>query len=198
MTYKNLSSAIAIVLTLIAFMPYIRSIWQGKTKPHVFSWVIWGCTTCIVFFAQLAGHAGIGAWPIGISGAISIYVAVLAYLKHADLRITGFDWFLFSLAMAALPLWYITSSPLWTVVLLTTIDLIGFGLTFKKAYRYPFEEPLMFYALMALRNGFALLALEFYSTTTVLFPALTGFTAVAFVFMVIKRREACLPPSLKQ
>ncbi len=185
---KHLSSAIAIILTLIAFVPYIRSIWQGKTKPHVFSWVIWGCTTCIVFFAQLADHAGVGAWPIGLSGAISMYVAVLAYFKHADKHITYLDGFFFSLAMAALPLWYITANPLWAVVLLTTIDLIGFGFTFKKAYSYPFEEHLMFYILMVVRNGFALLALEFYSITTLLFPALTGLAAFIFVVMVIKRR----------
>ena len=79
MNYKELLSAIAIVLTFLAFLPYIRSIFQGKTKPHVFSWVIWGSTTFIVFLAQLADKGGAGAWPIGVSGIITIYVALLAY-----------------------------------------------------------------------------------------------------------------------
>jgi hypothetical protein len=53
------SHPIAIALTLIAFFLYIRSI---------FSWIIWGCTTFIVFLAQLAAKGGVGAWAIGVSG----------------------------------------------------------------------------------------------------------------------------------
>ena len=63
---KEFLSAIAIALTLIAFLPYIRSILRGKTKPHVFSWLIWGTTTFVVFLAQLADEGGVGAWPITI------------------------------------------------------------------------------------------------------------------------------------
>ena len=76
--YKQLLGAIAIGLTIIAYFPYIRSIIQGKTRPHVFSWVIWGTSTSIVFLAQLADKGGAGAWVIGVSGVISIYVAILA------------------------------------------------------------------------------------------------------------------------
>lgn len=52
MGIKLVLSVIAIVLTLVAFIPYIISILSGMTKPHVFSWVIWGITTFIVFLAQ--------------------------------------------------------------------------------------------------------------------------------------------------
>ena len=34
-------SAIAMVLTFVAFYPFIRAILKGKTRPHVFSWFIW-------------------------------------------------------------------------------------------------------------------------------------------------------------
>ena len=102
---KELLSAIAIALTLIAFLPYIRSILRGKTKPHVFSWVIWGTTTFAVFLAQLADDAGAGAWPIGISGLITIFVAYLAYLKRSDTTITRVDWIVFISALSALPVW---------------------------------------------------------------------------------------------
>ncbi|PHS72188.1 MAG: hypothetical protein COB22_05675 [Cycloclasticus sp.] len=82
MLIKEILSSVAIALTFYAFFPYIRSILKGEVKPHVFSWVIWGTTTLIVFFAQLAGGAGVGAWPIGISSLITIYVAFLAYLME--------------------------------------------------------------------------------------------------------------------
>jgi hypothetical protein len=57
--YKEILSAIAIVLTFVAFYPYIRSIMRDETKPHVFSWVIWGTTTFVAFLAQLDGGRGV-------------------------------------------------------------------------------------------------------------------------------------------
>src|SRR4028118_1206626 len=93
--FAQLASAAAIVLTFALFFPYIRSINRGETKPHVFSWVIWGLGTLIVFFAQLAGRGGLGAWVIGVSGLITSYIALLAYLKRGDTVITETDWVFF-------------------------------------------------------------------------------------------------------
>jgi hypothetical protein len=78
MMYKEFLSAFVIALTFIAFFPYIRSILNGTARPHVFSWVIWGSTTFIVLLAQMKDGGGAGAWPIGISGAITMYIAFLA------------------------------------------------------------------------------------------------------------------------
>ena len=192
MIHKELLSAVAIALTLIAFFPYIRSILNGKTKPHVFSWVIWASTTFIVFLAQLSDKAGVGAWPIGISGIISMYVALLAYIKNSDDTITQTDWLFFIMAMTSLPLWYLTSDPLWAVVILTTVDVIGFGPTFRKAYFHPFEEQLIFYAMMATRNLVSIMALEHYSLTTMLFPAVMAAACLMFIMMVAYRRRILL------
>lgn len=189
MLYKEILSAIAIALTLFAFLPYIRSIHTGKTRPHVFSWIIWGSATFVVFLAQLADRGGAGAWPIGVSGLITIYVAFLAYSKHSDSTITRSDWLFLLAAMSALPFWYFTSDPLWTVVILTSVDLAGFGPTFRKAYIFPFEEKLVFFALILTRNTIAMLALQNHSLTTLLFPALTAIACLLFILMVLYRRN---------
>ena len=186
---KEILSAIAITLTIVGFFPYIYSILHGKTKPHVFSWIIWGCTTFVVFLAQLADKGGAGAWPIGVSGVITVLVALLAYSKKSDSSITKTDWWFFILAMTSLPLWYITSNPLWAVVILTTVDVIGFGPTFMKAYRNPFEEQLTFFVVMAARNFIVIMALENYSMTTVLFPAVIGVACLLFILLVMYRRR---------
>lgn len=189
MTIKDILSGAAIALTLIAFVPYIRSIRQGKTKPHVFSWVIWGSTTFVVFLAQLADKGGAGAWPIGVSGVITIYIAFLAYFNKSDNSITGTDWIFLVLAMASLPLWYLTSDPLWAVVVLTTVDVIVFGPTFRKAYTHPFGEQLTLFVIMTVRNIIVIMALEHYSPTTVLFPAAITITCLMFIMMVVYRRR---------
>ncbi len=186
---KTLLSATAIALTFIAFLPYIRSILQDKTRPHVFSWVIWGCTTFIVFLAQRADDGGVGTWPIGVSGIITLYVAALAYWKKSDVEINKTDWLFFVSAMAALPLWYFTADPLWAVVILTSVDVLGFGPTLRKAYHHPSEERLSFFALFAARNILVIFALEHYSITTVLFPAAIASACVLLLAVIIHRRR---------
>ncbi len=185
---KEVFSLIAIILTFIAFIPYIRSIQQGKTIPHAFSWIIWASVTFIIFLAQLTDKGGVGAWPIGVSGVITLYVAILAYGKKSDLSITTTDWLFFITALSAIPFWYFTSNPLWAVLILTTIDLFGFAPTFRKSYQYPYSEQLTFYAIIASRNLFSIFALENYSITTLLFPAATGLACILFIQMVSLKR----------
>lgn len=189
MTIKFGFSLVAIAITLMAFLPYIRSILQGKTRPHVFSWVIWGLTTLVVFLAQLQDGGGVGAWPIGVSGVITLGVAILAYTKRADITITRLDVAFFIAALLSLPFWYLTSDPLWAVVILTAVDVLGFGPTLRKAYDFPYDENLVFFALFIGRNLVAILALEHYSLTTVLFPAVIAAACLLVIVLVQYRRR---------
>ncbi|MGJ8620654.1 MAG: hypothetical protein ACSHWN_09995 [Methylophilaceae bacterium] len=189
MTYKAILSGLAIALTFLTFIPYIRSILKGITKPHVFSWIIWGTTTFFVFLAQLDDNGGIGAWPIGVSGIITVMIAYLAYTKRSDISITKSDWLLFIMAMSALVLWYLLKDPLWAVVVLTIVDSIGFIPTIRKVYYAPYSEPLSFIILFFLRNILVILALEHYSITTVLFPAVIALDCLLLIALIMIRRQ---------
>lgn len=186
MWVKAVLSGLATVLTVLAFFPYIRSIWSGQTKPHVFSWVIWGVTTCIAFFAQWVGGAGVGAWPIGISGVITLGIAVLAYTKRDEIVIAFWDWVFFVSALAALPFWMLTSDPFWAILVLTIVDLLGFLPTIRKCVDAPEQENMSLYVIMFFRNLAVLGALETYSWTTVLFPAAMS-VAIIPIFFLLRR-----------
>ncbi|PPC91945.1 MAG: hypothetical protein CTY34_01950 [Methylobacter sp.] len=189
MFYKEVLSAIAIALTFTAFIPYIRGIITGNIKPHMFSWVVWALTTVVVFFAQLKGQGGVGAWPIGVSGCISTTIAVLAYLKRTDITITRLDWVFFMVALSSLPFWHFTADPVWAVAILTLVDLLGFGPTISKAYSFPYSESVVFFGMFAARNSLVILALENYSVTTVLFPAAIAAACLFLILLVAIRRQ---------
>ena len=93
------------------------------------------------------------------------------------------------LALASLPFWYLTSNPLWAVVLLTLVELLGFGPTIRKAYYLPHEENRLFFLLFMLRNIFTLLALEHYSLTTVLVPVSVNISCLFLIIMISYRRK---------
>lgn len=155
----------------------------------MFSWVIWGTTTFVVFLAQLEAKGGAGSWVIGVSGSITIFIAVLAFVKRSDVTITRSDWAFFIMAMFSLPLWYFTSDPMWAVVVLTVVDLLGFGPTFRKAFFYPHTESLPFFGLFLVRNLIVVIALERYSVATALFPVAISAACGALMLVVIFRRR---------
>ena len=130
-----------------------------------------------------------GAWPIGVSGAITVFIAWLAFAKRSDISITSMDWIFLCAALASLPFWYFTADPLWAVVVLTTVDLLGFGPTIRKAYSHPYQENIPFFLIFILRNGFAILALESYSITTLLFPVAVAAACVLLLLVVMYRRK---------
>lgn len=184
--YSLLASAAAIG----AFVPYLYTTFTRQTKPHIFSWIIWGATTSIVFVAQLSEGAGRGAWPIGLSALLSFVVAATAMLRHADGNITRSDWVFFLIAVAAIPVWLLTENALWAVVMVTLIDLLGFGPTLRKSYMAPYEENVLLYLLMIFRGVFAITALEVMNLATVLFPlAISLASAVVLALLLLRRRQ---------
>lgn len=187
--YKELLATAAIMLTFAMYVPYVRSIYSGRTTPHAFTWVIWSLASVVVCLAQTAAGGGVGAWPTGLSGLTTGYIAVLAYRRRADTSITPTDWMFLCVAVAALSGWMVTSDPLIAVALLTAIEIIGFGPSFRLAYRRPHGERVWFFALGALRNVLAIGALERYSATTVLYPAAKIVACVALVTAVMYWRS---------
>lgn len=119
---------------------------------------------------------------------ITFYVAWAAYHHCADSTITRTDrWFLFA-AMTASPIWHVSHDLLWAVVMLTGIDLLGFGPTFRKSWQLSERENAIFFALFALRNLFVTLSLENYVLTTALFPTATGIACGLLVMVIAARR----------
>jgi hypothetical protein len=181
-------SVAAIALTFVAYAPYIKAILNSRVKPHFFSWLIWSLTTSIVFIAQVNAEGGVGAWPTGASAVITIYVAWLALHLRSDMRATRSDWVFLLTALLSLPLWFFTADPLWSVVILTLVDAIGFGPTLRKAWQKPHEESSLFYTLFAVRSSLSVLALESLTLTTALFPAAMMVACVLVCGMLWWRR----------
>lgn len=185
---KEIWGFIAILLTFAAFGPYIFQIWFGHIRPHYFSFLIWGFTTFVIFLGQLADGGGAGAWPIGVSGIITLFVAWLAYLKRATHTVTKTDIFFLVIALSALPLWSVTNDPMWAVLLLVGIDLFGTIPTMRKAHVFPHEEQALFFSVMIARNAVSILALEHYSVTTLAFPVTIGLANIVLVGLILIRR----------
>lgn len=186
--YKNVIGIIAIGIAIISYIPYFRDIFAGKTKPHAFSWLVWGVLSAIAFLGQIADGGGAGAWVLGFTAVVTLSIFFIA-LKKGEKNIKAFDWFCLIGAGITLILWLITNEPLLSVVLVTIIDLLGFIPTIRKSYSKPHQETLITYMLSTVKYGLAIIALQNYSLVTVLFPLAMVIVHILFVGLLIIRRR---------
>ena len=188
---KTIISLIAVILTIVGYIPYLRDTLKRKTTPHVYTWFIWGTVTAIAFALQLSGGAGVGSW-VTLTVAIIAYIIFGVGLKNGKKDITRSDTVFLILSIAAIFLWLIAKQPVISVILVSTIDILGFVPTIRKSWNNPYSETLFMYELSALRHGLSLFALQQYSIVTWLYPASWAFTNALFSLMLIFRRKAIL------
>jgi hypothetical protein len=194
------AAVLASGITISIFTPYLIGIRRGSIRPHVISWVIWGLTTLLVGGGQWLGGGGVGAVPILLSGVLSMGVAGLTFLYRrrgqVDSRVTRFDGWSLGIVLACIPLWLMTGNERWSMLVLTTIDLIGFGPTLRAAWRDPHAESALLFAAFATRNAVAIAGLESLHLSTVVFPGVIGVACLSVVFLIVIRRQTISKPSL--
>jgi hypothetical protein len=167
---KSLLGLLSVLAYLGCIGLYVRSVFGGTTKPHAFSWGIWALTGLITFFAQMVERAGPGAWQQGASALSCTGVMILAFAQ-GDRTYTRGDWAALVFCLATIPLWVVTGTPLWSILLLCVIDGVGTWPTLNKAWRKPLSEPVLPYALWAAAAGVSIAAIEHYSLVTVVYSA---------------------------
>lgn len=136
---KEALGIIAVIIGIIGYFAYFRDIFAGRTKPHAFSWLVWGILTGIGFFGQRADNAGPGAWVTGFTAVVCLIVFILAIFR-GEKQIVLVDWLSLFGAFVAMGLWALTKGPLLSVILVTIIDALGFFPTFRKSYFKPSEK----------------------------------------------------------
>jgi len=186
---KTILSLIAVILTFVGYAPYIRSIVKNHTKPHIYSWFIWFLDGFIIFALQFTHGGGPGSFVVLAAGFLALTVLILTILNKGKRDITLIDTLFTILALLALIIWLFAKQPLISVILIMTVDLLGFLPTIRKSWHKPFTENAAFYAINTLRFAFALAALQAYSTITALYPAVWLIANGLFTVMLMLRRK---------
>ena len=186
---KSLIGLIAVILTFIGYFPYIRDILNKKTKPHIFSWIIWTIVTGIIYLLQVSDGAGAGSW-VTLCLTLILLLIVFLSIKNGHKDIKKLDLVFLILALLALPIWLIIKQPILSIILLTTIDMLGFLPTIRKSWNSPYSETLSFYIITTFRHGLSILALEKYSIITWLFPVSWVLANAIFSLILIIRRKS--------
>jgi len=186
---KNIVGIVAVFLTFIGYIPYIKDVISGKTVPHVYSWFLWGFVTLIAFALQVSAGGGIGAYVTFTAGLLCTIVFIIGFTKKGKKDITQVDTIFFILALIALGFWLIAKQPVISAILTTGVDLLGFAPTIRKSWNKPYSETLSFYLLNTIRFILAVFSLQRYTIVTALYPLAWIFGNGLFGLMLIMRRK---------
>lgn len=185
--FKTVISAVTVALSIIGYIPYHLDIYRGKTTPHIYSWFIWGTATAIAFALQVSGGAGVGSWMTLII-ALNAFVIFFLGLRRGNKDITISDTVFFILSLFAILIWLVAKQPVVSIILISTIEMLGFIPTMRKSWYKPHSETLFMYALSAFRHGLSIFALQELNIITWLYPVTWSLANALFSIMLIVRR----------
>ena len=185
---KEIIGVITVVLGIAGYIPYLKDVLAEKTKPHVYTWFVWGLITLVVFALQVSGDAGAGSWVTLVAALLALLIFILG-MRQGDKDITKSDTLFFIAALFALGLWLFASQPEASVILLVFIGMLGFIPTIRKSWNKPHTETLSTYIINSFRHGLSFFALSQYTIVTWLFPITWSVANGLFVLILLARRH---------
>lgn len=187
MNLKIFFTIIAAIIGVIAFIPYLRDIFLLKTKPHVYTWLIWVITQGTAVLGIWYGGGGWGALNLTV-GIVFAFVVFLFSIKYGTKNITKSDTVVLIAALLAILVWWQLDQPLISVIMVTVIDVVGYVPSFRKSYEEPWSETLTSWILFSVSNVFAMLALSQYNLLTLTYLVSISFANLMLFTICLVRR----------
>lgn len=132
-----LLSALSGLVFLVAFVPYIRAILKGETKPNRATWVIWGSLDWITAFAMYAEGTLNGMIVGAATGATIVVVLAFIYGESVWKRV---DVLCLVGAFIGIVLWQLYDNALFGILVSQAVILVGSMPTFLNAAKNPEQE----------------------------------------------------------
>lgn len=188
MEYKILLGYLAVVISILSYLFYFWGIWKGKTKPHAFTWFVWGILNAVAFTAIVFSGGKAGSWIFAVNTICCFLISIIGFWqKHVEYDF--YDWLALLGAIIGILLWNITHNPLYAVILISLSDAVGLVPTLRKAYKFPFEENLSSWVVGILHYPIGILALDSLILTTWLYPVVIITVDTILVVLIITRRR---------
>ncbi len=192
MDIKIVFGILATVVTIGGYIPYFRDIFAKKTKPHLYTWLVWGLTQGTATVALISGGGKWGAISLFV-GTILVAVIFLLCFKYGTKNITRADTITLIAALVAILVWWQLDSPLLAVLMVSLIDALGYIPTFRKTFVDPTSETIIFWICMVTTDVLALLANSQHNVLTMSYLiTLSVCNSVVAVIIFTRKRKLSL------
>lgn len=182
---------LAAAIGLLSYIPYIRSILGGTTKPHLYSWLIWTIIMGVISVIQYKEGASFGAYVSYATFLTNFTVFCLA-LKYGTKDITFIDHVALGLALISIVLWMSFSAPLVAVIILCFVQIFAIIPTYRKTWIDPSSENPIIYFISVVKFTIGIFCLGILSLENTLFPVaiVLSNAVLCFIWLVGNKRRA--------
>lgn len=188
---SSIFAALSTLIALYAGVPYIKSILNKKTRPHILGWLVWSLMNFVVFFSQFL-EGGRESIILNFIFLLFSTTNFILSLKYGIKESSKFDRFLFASSLLTIVLWYITKDNLLAILLTIVIDLLATTMTLNKVRLHPYSEDPFPWFLVGCAYVFALLTLVGEPIGILFIRPIYGvfinFALVGFIYYFNKKR----------
>lgn len=184
---QEIFAAAAVVLVLAAYIPYMFDIVKGKVAPHPFSWLIWAMTATAIFFLQTSNGSGTGAYGTATVAVCAALIFIFAFRTN-KVKIRPLDIISLALALVGIVVWIFVQQPFISIIILLTVEVIGFIPTYLNGWRRPYKDSMTVWAVNGGRHALGLAAVQQYNFITVLNPIVWLVLCTSYVSTLAFRR----------
>ncbi len=180
---KEIIIIFASALAVVGNIPYLLDVVRRRVKPHPYTWLVWTIVSFVVFFGALEKGAGTAVIPIAVSEVFTLIIFLFS-LKYGFKSPPKRDKYFLAVALLGLIPWILTKDPTISVIVMVSIDLLGFMPTLYKTFCYPKSETWLLYGTNVLRHSLILSVLDSYNLATMLHSIVMIITnAIMVVFI---------------
>jgi hypothetical protein len=192
--WKTVVAVASTVVGAISSIPYIREIFRGNTKPHVYTWLVWTLTFGTAVASVWQGGGGdVLVFGLGVNVCL-VFIIFLLSLRYGTKDITRGDTISIIAALVAIFVWWGLDNPLLGLLLATGIDLIGYWPTYRKSFSTPWSEDMLSWGGYTLAPALSLVALLEYNVLTVTYSLATLIANLLLIALLLWRRQSVPKP----
>ena len=171
----------------IAYIPYIISVIKGDTKPHPFSWFLWGLIGVISLFFYIRVGAT-DTLPLAVRGAVFPFVVFLFSIKYWKGGFSHFDYIVLCLSIASIVLYVLFHSASLSLTTSILADMFVFMPTIRKTYLDPSSESLLSWFIFFLSYMFSVLAISTWTYGIAIFPCYLAVFGTIMCILILRGR----------
>ncbi len=188
MDIKTVFAIAGIAVGYASYIPYIREIWAGTTRPHLYTWLVWTLTFGIAGAGVIQGGSLlVGAGIVG-GALIMTYITWLS-LWNGTTDITMSDRIALAAALIACGLWIFFDNPVAAILFATGIDLVGYFPTMRKSWHAPEDESVTAWTGYVVSYTLAIAGLRTYNFFTLTYLLMTALASLVLLIEILVRKR---------
>lgn len=180
---------IGVIISVIAYVFYLKDVINGQIKPNLVSWFIWALAPLIGVFFQLKAGAGLSVIPVFIAGFGPLLVLIFSVLnKKAYWKINSFDLICGAFSLVALIIYIMTKNLAISIIFAIISDGLAAVPTLVKAWKFPETEKAYVYWTGILNNILGLLIIKNWVFSVYSFGIYFILINMALIFSIYGRK----------